>query len=442
MPFLRRLATRAIEIGLLLLLALALLLLAARFALPYADQARETVEQTLSQRLGYQVGIGRLAVKLAGWDPQLSLQTVTLTDPETRKVVLSLREMDLGLVLSASLRTLSPQFDALTLVGAHLEARRTADGRLILVGLDALGGDNPQALLTFLGEGRLALRDGEIRLADDQTGGALARLTALDLRLDNRDQRHRAELTARLAPPSSPREMRALPDDPAQSSAGIGLHLIADLSGQPDRPLRWSGTLYGRVEGRGLGRLVPDAFQHRIAFDQGAAHVEIWGRFDSGRLEQALARVDLSDLALTPTADTRTGPAPASLASLGAMARLRPSAAGWQLQVADITARIDDTRVSGLDLGLRLTPAGHLAALDLSADLIDLGGLPRAFGDWGSAPPQPLAALLAAHPRGQLRDLELDATLTDSPDRAWRWTASAVTGRSARISGPSGSSPA
>ncbi|MTW22451.1 YhdP family protein [Allochromatium palmeri] len=420
MPLLIRFTVLLTTLMLLGLVTLTLLVSVVRFAPPLAGEYRERIAEQLSEHLGYRVSIGTLRVGMAGWQPRLTLERVTLADPDAVTRALALNAVELDLNLQASLSSRSLQIAGVTLVGAHLELERGEDGRIRVRGLEALGESDPRALKQFLSQGRLDLIESEILFSDATHGGHWLRLVDTRLQVENAGERHWLDLSARPVPPVP--LVRETDDDSTDSSTpevdGQSLQLAMRLQGPPADPRAWSGRGYLRLDGANLGLLLPPGVLDQGWLDTGRTAIEGWLNLQDGRLEQALIRADVQSVRLWSDKD-RHEPPPSW--RLNALARVRALASGWSVQIAGLEAGVDGAALAGLDLGLRLSPDGRLLALDgrlADLDLSDLSTLLRA-SPWSG--PDPLRTLLERHPRGRLHDLSLWFARSEDASVPPRW---------------------
>ncbi len=451
------------------LILFAILVTALRLALPLANGYRDLVSEVLSERLGYRVDLGAMSLRLAGLTPRLTLDDVSLLDPETGVKKLGLRALELDLAPLDSLRLGSPQWRALTLVGARLSVQRLEDGRIQVMGLGALLTDDRRSLELFLSQGRLSLVESEVILLGDRPVRPLLRLTDLSLSLENAGHEHRLALSAR-------------PESAAQSAGGSApalLRVQAHLAGDAADLSGWGGDLYASLEGQDLPNLLPAALlpaAFSVASSAGVTdRLETWVRLQDGALVEALGRIRTRGLVLRlPTgagaagADRALGgpgaavPAsaesadrdrvdPAHLASgltldrLAGLVRLRPAGTGWQLEVADLGLAVAGADLDGIGLDLGLTRAGRLERLELAAAVLDLAAAARLARWAGRAAPGPLPAgldrLLGLEPSGRLQDLGV--RLAIDPGVPPRWQARAYgqglgLARNGRIPGVAG----
>ena len=395
----------------------AILVTALRLALPLADDYRDQVAEMLSKRLGYPVQVGALSVRLSGLTLRLTLDNVVLRDPRTRAEVLSLRALELDLDPNDSLRLGSPQWSALTLVGARLAVHRLRDGRVQVLGLAALAMNDPRTLELFLSQGHLNLIDSEILLVDDRLGGPVLRLEDLALSMQNVGLVHRLALSARPEP--------AADGAPGTAKSEARLRVQARLQGDPAAVGNWGGRLYLDLGVADLAALLPPALlPAQVSAAQAHSNGvqwEGWVNLQDGALTEALSRIRVQGLTFKPSeqVDAKAGELAATdgpvLDRLGALVRMTPADKGWRLEVADLGLSVDGSDLDGVGLELSLTPEGRLERLNLGAAGLDLGAL-AALARWaGRAAPDPLPAgiarLLTLEPSGRIEDLALGVSL-------------------------------
>lgn len=427
---LRGTLARLIALGVVALVLLAILISAARLALPLVDQYRDQFAAALSERLGYPLRMGGMSLHLSGWSPRLALEEVVLADPGGGPDLLSLRALELDLDLPASLRLGSPQIRALTLVGARLGLRRLADGRIRVLGLGGLQSDDPRTLELFLRQGHLNLVDSEVALIDDRVPDGLPRLTQVQLRLSNEGQIHRLDLRA-----------RPVADRPGDSDLGgpsdARLQVLAELRGAGLDPSTWGGSVYLNLAGPGTLDLAPP-----VAPAHGRAQglvLEAWLQLSGGELKEGLGRVALEGLRLTPSL---RGPGPSTQAEgsesadsqprvreiavdrLSALARVAPTTEGWRIGVRDLWLAMEGSELEGLDLDLRLSAGGHVDGLKLAADTLDLALVAPLMRLYPGPLPQAALRLDDLRPEGHLKRIGfvLDRPVGTPP----RWRLAAI----------------
>lgn len=124
-----RLVTRwSLTLVALLLASLALLLLALRLALALADGLTPNLEALLSARFGAEVRIAELDTRLAGLDPALSLDALSIRTHERAVPLLEVESGRLRLDSLASLRAGVPVVEDARLSGVTLHLYQTPEG--------------------------------------------------------------------------------------------------------------------------------------------------------------------------------------------------------------------------------------------------------------------------------------------------------------------------
>lgn len=418
--FMRRLVAAVVVLATTGLVLVALLVTAARVALPLTEADNRWVAEALGDRLGYRVRLGSASLRLAGLSPRLSVRDIRLSDPRRGKDVLALDALEIEIDPLASLRTRVPQITALTLVGSRLAARFDREGRLQLDGLELLRGDDPRALEFLLTQAQVELVLGEILLRDDRPATALEglRLTNARLRLLNDGERHTLSASAALDPigPAA----ASTHGDPGPNR----LSLIADLFGPATDPLSWSGGLYADLDAGNLDGILRGNGLAAVSLRSDRASIEAWSRIGSGRPEQALFRFDLAGLRLGPP-ETHGAPAtePMRVEHLSALVRVRPECEGWHLEIGDLGGRAAGGALPRLDLDLRLSAELQPEQLRLASDSLDLAALASLLADSPWALPEPMSTLIAAKPRGQVENPRLRVDW--DPGRSPRWEATA-----------------
>ncbi|MFB1487881.1 MULTISPECIES: YhdP family protein [unclassified Thiocapsa] len=419
--FMRRLVSVAVVLATTGLVLVALAVTAARFALPLTDADNRWVADMLGERLGYRVRLGSASLHLDWRGPRLVVRDLRMSDPdpdpdpdlgpnpgpnpERTKDVLALDAFEIAIDPLASVRAGVPKITALTLVGSRLAVRIDAQGRLQLDGLEALSGRDPRALEFLLTQARVELVVGEILMRDDRPAPSRAglRLTDLHLRLLNDGDHHTLAATAALHPIGHATASTRRVPGPNR------LSLIADLDGPATDPASWSGRVYAGLDAGDLDEILRGNGFSAVSVRSGRVLLESWSRIGAGRLEDSVVRVDLNGLRLGPaqgaSSPSNLGSAePLKVAHFGAIARVRPRAEGWHLQIGDLAWRIAEADLPGLDLDLRLTSEGRPERLRVTSDPLDLAAVTSVLSASPWPLPELLAGLIAAKPRGRVED--------------------------------------
>ncbi len=167
---------------------------------PRIAEFRPQLEATAGRLLGAPVRIGSIAAT-SGWlVPSFELKDVVLLDAEGRE----------GLRLARVMAMLSPRslvrlgFEQLVIDGPVLDVRRTADGRILLAGIDISGdahGNDGWAADWIFAQRELAVRQATVRWTDELQGLAPVELQQADLVIRNSARRHQIRLDA--TPPAA-----------------------------------------------------------------------------------------------------------------------------------------------------------------------------------------------------------------------------------------------
>lgn len=374
------------------LILLAVLSLATRLLLPHADGLREAVVSRLAETLGVEVEVGTLALRLRGLSPELSFSDAQLIAPGSDgqsdpQVLLRTRALRVEVDPFASLAAQRPRIESITLVGAEIQVARGRDGRIRVLGLDKMQGDDIAALDFFLHQGRFRLLDsrliwrdqrdsrplaGMADAADTIASGSASRFSQTFLievaELNNDGRSHRLRLRVR-------------PDvDPTGE-----IQVLAALEGPAETPAQWSGRIYLGWLGTDIGAygLGPAGVAVGVGSPTGGVPVrdaEETGSPDTSRLDAGAARPGLvSPTALSPTALSPTAVSPRAL-DIGSEDNGAPGT-GW-LSAASSTFQLESwnrlvegrlqeslSRIAVSDLtvaagaGQRRHPLGELSGL-------------------------------------------------------------------------------
>lgn len=338
----KRLALSALlhtrRLALFTVLALALVLLAARALAPFAEVAREELAEQLGALLGMRVEVGALTLRFDAWSPRLALTDVALCDTATDLPVFRARELRVALDLLASWQARRWRIDGLTLVGAEFELRRTQERRLQISGLQTLGGGrDPGALAFFLREGRFALSNSRLLWTDHTVGAPTLALNIDRLLIINHQQDHRLWLDARLVgEPTTLVSARA--------------HLV----GTGGDFHAWRGRLYAHLDSRAdLGALARPWLPSNMRLQLRGPRLETWIGVEHGRPVGMLARLRADALSTAPAAALRQ-PDPPSLTGLSALVHWARDEQTSHLRIAALRAyELGDDPLS---IALRLHP--------------------------------------------------------------------------------------
>jgi uncharacterized protein (TIGR02099 family) len=350
-----------------LLLAVMLLLAVAWGALhfwivPRIADLRPQLEQLATHVLGVPVRVGHIVAQSGGGVPSFELHDVQLLDPQGRE---ALRLPRVLAALSAR-SLLRLDFEQLYIDQPTLDVRRTAQGRVLVAGLDFASGDSSAdspAANWFFSQHEFVIHGGTVRWLDEQRGAPALALSQVDFVLRNRARHHDMRLDA--TPPPGWGERFQL----------VGKFRRPLLSLKAGRWADWDGQLYAdfaRVDVSRLRRYASLGTGVEVAQGQGA--LRAWGDVSRGELLGGVLDVALDQV----TATLGTGLAPLGLRSVSGRIGGKRLAGGFQLYTQGLQFQTTDgVRWSGGNVSVMHTQAeGRTPALgELRADRLDLATL-------------------------------------------------------------------
>ncbi len=379
----------------LLVILLAVLLSAARLALPwFAEDVRTWVEQQAFVH-GIELSVERLSLDWNGLGPSLGLRDATLFG-EAGAQPLSLQRLALTLDIPRSLLNASLQFSSLEIEGVRLQVLRDRDGRWQLRGLGTdTAGPPSSGWPAWMGIARrVDLIGSQLELHDEASNTDLL-LQDIEALFEQDASEHRLALRIDLPEHLGGRlEARArLPNaslDPAHLEGELwlqtsGLHLAG-----------WSRLLASLP----LGGTEGPAFKANLPrFESGKVSGELWLRLTQGQLADARAQLDLADWRLSAIQAMFAGEREVALESrLDIQLGHRDDA--WTLDI--------EARPSGKGAPPRRFSLRHQGRqLDMTAERINLDLL-RPWLVATPILPDPLRqALILRRPTGTLNGLRL-----------------------------------
>jgi len=293
-------------------ITLALLLSAARLALPMMDGYRQQVQDWLIARSGEDIRIGGLDLAWHGLGPEIRLLDVVWLDKQAQPL-LKAGVVGLGLDLWDYFRRGVLTTNWIGLDELELGLRETEDGQWLVAGLAAQDSPlDPVALI--LAQPSVTLEQVDLNLLPRaERGLGELRFRDLNLRLRNRGDQHILKLDTRL-----PAEL------------GKQLELAVDVSGQVADQSSWSGRVYvagDQLELAGWQRLLPRQPGFHVS---GQSDAELWLELAHGRPGQLRLETDFQALAATRPAGGETL---YQADQVGFSARWKQLDQGWQLEL-------------------------------------------------------------------------------------------------------------
>ena len=353
---------------------------------PRIGQWRPRLEQLATRWVGMPVTIGAISAESNGLTPIVELTDVTVRDAQARPSLTIARAQVAFSVISL----LRGGVEQLALVRPALDIRRTAQGRLLVGGLDVSGdasGDT-RAADWFFAQPEFVVQGGALRWIDD-TRPAAPPVTLSDVQLVIRNSRLHHQL-----------RLDATPEDPWGAPFTItGQFRQAVLSRHPGRWRGWDGQIYALLPHTDVSRMRQYVDLHTdwgVDITQGQGALRLW--LDARRGAITGATVDLALGAVTATLGP--GLEPLTLASMSGQI-------GWHKQGVreEITTRnlhfadSDGLTWPGGNFQLSFQDSGSGGAPEsgeIQADKLDLGALAK-IASRLPLPPQ-VHRQLALHP--------------------------------------------
>ncbi len=197
---------------------------------PRIGEWRPQLEQEATRLLGVPVRIGGVSARSQGLLPTFEMSNVTLLDPQGREALRLPRVV--GSLSPGSLWNLG--FEQLFIDQPELDVRRTAQGRILVAGLD-LGGDtgaHSSGADWLFSQTEFFIRQGTVRWTDESRGTPPLALSDVSFVMRNRGRKHGMRLDATPPAPWGQRfSLRAQFRQPL-------------LSSRHDRWQEWDGQVY------------------------------------------------------------------------------------------------------------------------------------------------------------------------------------------------------
>ena len=164
--------------------------------LPHIDQWRPRIQAEASRALGIPLRIGGVSVTSSGWVPGIELRDVVLLDASERPALTLPRIV--AALSPASLLAFELRFEQLLIDGAELHARRDAQGRIHIAGIDfsAAGPDGGGAADWFFKQHEWVVRGATLRWTDELRNAPPLVLRDVQLVVRNGLRSHRLSLAA------------------------------------------------------------------------------------------------------------------------------------------------------------------------------------------------------------------------------------------------------
>ena len=350
------------------LVALAALFLALTWGVlhglivPRIGELRPSIENRLSHVMGVPVRIGKITAESHTLIPSFELQDVRLLD-STGRDALVLKKVN-ALLSPRSLLQL--RFEQLVIDQPELDVRRTAQGKILIAGLDmnassADANDQSAGADWFFSQREFAIHSGTVRWTDELRGAPTLALHQVDLVLRNPGRRHLFRLDATPAVGWGER------------FSVVGQARSPLISRHPGQWREWDGDLYAnfsRIDASQLKRYA----DFGVDVTGGVGALRAWATLEQGRITAATADVLLNrvDLRLAKNLP------PIALQSVSGRINGQAASGGLRVSTEDLAIRSQDgIQWPGGNISfLQTAPDNPAQALgELIADRLDMTAL-------------------------------------------------------------------
>jgi uncharacterized protein (TIGR02099 family) len=233
------------------IVAMAVLLSAARLLLPGMSEYRGQIEAVAVRIFNRPVSIGSVDAAWHGLTPVLKFRDLIIDDPRLPGGQLAIDKVEVAVNVAESLLQRKLLTAGITVIGTELkldtDVRHSREKFSLAVVVDWL-----------LAQDSVMLKDVQLHWRDPGLFDAPVRLGGLSAKLVNNGQRHQFAVEAQLP-----------------MSQGSSLKVAADLYGKPGDYADWRGTLYLRSEDAQLSEFQP-AMANSGLQAGGAFNLELW----------------------------------------------------------------------------------------------------------------------------------------------------------------------
>ncbi|HEX2650851.1 MAG TPA: AsmA-like C-terminal region-containing protein [Burkholderiales bacterium] len=371
--------------------AFAAIFLSLRYwILPDIERYRGDIVAAISQAIGLQVEIGKLAGDWQGLHPRISIADVRVHDRDGREaLVLPLVE---NVVSWHSLVVGGLRLRSFTIDGPKLTVRRDKDGKIFVAGIGVSGERGDGRLSDWiLRQKEIVVRGAEVEWVDEKRGAPALELSALNFRLANDGNEHSAGLSAR-----PPREL------------GPGLDVRAQLEGasvkQPDK---WSGRVFAELGSTDLAGWRPWV-DYPVDLRRGRGALRVWLTLGGGEITHATADVALSRAAARLASDLPL----LEVTSVRGRLYGRRAGAGYEFGVRGLSLETPGTppmNATSFRASWQPAAAGAPQRGMIDANLLELGPLAH-LAEFLPFPDDLRKLLAELGPQGNLLDARFDWT--------------------------------
>ena len=371
----------------------ALSLSAARLILPIvADKYDSDIELLVSDLLQQPVTVGSVDAEWRGLGPRLVLQDVLFLEPGGGGAMLSLDRASIAFDLLVFLRTGQLGLSAVSLSGFNLILRRSQDGSIAVVGMDAVdreGTQNSEVDLRawLMAQSKLEVEHANVFWVDQKKQGRVWQFNDVRFLMRNSGDRHQVEGFATLP-----------------AAVGKDLAFNIDVEGNPVDGGDWQGRAY--VRGVGLDMAVmSEEVGTQSPIKSGQVSFEVWSNWRDGQPYRLFGELSGENLAITHAQQ-----ASLAISQVAARFELQRAQDFWRLDMSNFRMHRDQRYWpdSSLHAQWRKQETGVVLS-QLAASYLDIGHSLELAQYFSLLPEEHKARLRALDPNGILRNFRASA---------------------------------
>ena len=387
------------QLGLLLLVSIALLVLAAQYFLAHISDYHSQIESSLSRTLGTPVSIGEIKGKWRGFGPELELHDIQLLD-EAGNSRLRLTKVRTYLHLLDSLLAGRLMPREITLHDLTLLIKRRADRSIIVAGLEGDDGSSSASGVSLFGMPfRVHVVNAELHFEDELHTFGNKRLSGIDLKIDGAAEHF--HVSASVSPKYG------------------DLQISANLKGDPTIPGGWSGETYASGKRVDFVRLLGNLLPWNMKVQSGVGELEVWSHWRQGLATDVRGNLKIQNAAVVANSN------PFSLDLFEGQFGWSRNASRWRLDLDQLKLQRNGLPLQGLrnasilfhelDAGYQLS--GKINSLEIM-DLTQLSRLSPFSQIDQENPSSPLPSetldwISQLSPSGQVKELSVSITDAD-----------------------------
>ncbi len=262
------------------LISAAIVVTAARLALPGIGEYKNEIEAWVSEYMDYPLQIDSISADWKGWSPQLHLTQIDLYNIDNTEVVAKFDHASLGIDLIGSLIKGEVIPQRLAVTGLDLQLTRKTDGSIAITNMQKANlNDNSNAALAdwLFKQNKITLQDSNISWKDNKRGTPVRKFE--HVKIDIKTDADRFQLNASVELPKE---------------YGKALSLKMDIMGNILTP-NWSGDIYANGQDIKLDEFTENL---AISIERGNANVELWTHWQNSRLQDFSARFNHDNILL------------------------------------------------------------------------------------------------------------------------------------------------